>query len=80
MRVADETVIDIDGKNIWLWDIIDTKTRFLITTHMSYTRISRDAEQLMKQAYGGTGKIPRIIYRQTQGLPRRNRACVWCGH
>jgi len=60
--VADETVLDIDGKNIWLWDIIDTKTRFLITTHMSYTRTSRDAEQLMKQAYERTGKIPRVIY------------------
>lgn len=60
--VADETVIDVDGKNIWLWDIIDTKTRFLIATHMSYTRTSKDAEQLMRQAYERTGKIPRIIY------------------
>jgi transposase-like protein len=60
--VADETVIDIDGKNIWLWDIIDTKTRFLIASHMSYTRTSKDAQQLMKQAYDRTGKIPRIIY------------------
>ncbi len=60
--VADETVLDIDGKNVWLWDIIDTKTRFLITTHMSYTRTSKDAEQLMKQAYERTGKIPRVIY------------------
>ncbi|MCK4787843.1 MAG: IS6 family transposase [Desulfobacteraceae bacterium] len=60
--IADETVIDIDGKNIWLWDIIDSKTRFLITTHMSYTRTTRDAQQLMKQAYERTGKIPRVIY------------------
>lgn len=60
--VADETVIDIDGKNIWLWDIIDSETRFLITTHMSFTRTSKDAEQLMKQAYKRTGKIPRVIY------------------
>jgi transposase-like protein len=60
--VADETVLDIDGKNIWLWDIIDTKTRFLIATHMSMTRTTKDAQQLMKQAYDCTGKIPRIIY------------------
>jgi len=60
--VADETVLDIDGKNIWLWDIIDTKTRFLIATHMSYTRTIKDAQQLMKQAYERTGKIPRVIY------------------
>jgi putative transposase len=60
--VADETVLDIDGKNIWLWDIIDAETRFLIATHMSYTRTTKDAEQLMKQAYERTGKIPRVIY------------------
>ncbi len=60
--VADETVIDLDGKNVWFWDIIDTKTRFLIASHMSYTRTSKDAEQLMKQAYERTGKIPRVIY------------------
>ncbi|MFC2021244.1 IS6 family transposase [Chloroflexota bacterium] len=60
--VADETVLDIDGKNIWLWDIIDTKTRFLIATHMSYTRTTKDAQHLMKLAYERTGKIPRVIY------------------
>ena len=60
--VADETVIDIDGKNIWLWDIIDTKTRFLIASHMSYTRTTKDAQALMEQAYRQTSKIPRVIY------------------
>ena len=60
--VADETVIDIDGENIWLWDIIDTKTRFLVASHMSHSRTVKDAEALMKQAYKRTGKIPRIIF------------------
>ncbi len=60
--VADETMIELDGKNIWLWDIIDTKTRFLIATHMSSTRTTKDAQQLMKQAYDRAGKIPRVIY------------------
>jgi len=60
--VADETVIDIDGKNVWFWDMIDIKTRFLIASHMSYTRTTKDAEALMRQAYDRTGKIPRIIY------------------
>jgi len=60
--VADECMIDLDGKNIWFWDIIDTKTRFLIASHMSYSRTTKDAEALMKQAYERTGKIPRVIY------------------
>ncbi len=60
--VADETMVDIDGRNVWFWDIIDTKTRFLIASHMSFTRTTKDAEALMKQAYQRTGKIPRVIY------------------
>jgi len=60
--VADETVLKLDGKNVWFWDMIDTKTRFLIASHMSYSRTTKDAQTLMKQAYDRTGKIPRIIY------------------
>ncbi len=60
--VADETMVDIAGRNVWYWDIIDTKTRFLIASHMSFTRTTKDAEALMKQAYQRTGKIPRVIY------------------
>ena len=60
--VADETMVDLDGKNVWFWDIIDTKTRYLLASHMSYTRTTKDAEALMKQAYKRTGRIPRVIY------------------
>jgi len=28
--VADETVLKIGGRNIWFWDLIDAKTRFLL--------------------------------------------------
>lgn len=60
--VADETVLKMDGKNVWFWDIIDAKTRFLIATHISYTRTIKDAQKLMEKAYKRTGKIPRVIY------------------
>jgi len=60
--VADETVIDLDGKNVWFWDLIDTKTRFLVASHMSFTRTTKDAQELMKQAYERVGKAPRVIY------------------
>jgi transposase-like protein len=60
--VADETMIDIDGKNIWFWDIIDTKTRFLLASHMSYTRTSEDAKILMDKAVKKAGRFPRVIY------------------
>jgi len=60
--VADETVLKLDGKKVWFWDIIDSKTRFLIATHISPTRTIKDAQMLMKKAHNRTGKIPRVIY------------------
>jgi len=60
--VADETVLKLDGKKVWFWDIIDAKTRYLIASHISHTRTTKDAQILMKKAYKRTGKIPRIIY------------------
>jgi len=60
--VADETVIELDGKNVWFWDMIDTKTRFLVASHMSFTRGTKDAQELMRLAYEHTGTIPRAIY------------------
>jgi transposase-like protein len=59
--VADETVLDIDGKNVWFWDIIDVKTRFLLASRVSLTRTSRDAESLMRKASERAGKIPQKI-------------------
>lgn len=34
----DETVIDFKGRSFWCWIAIDTKTRFLIATHLSVDR------------------------------------------
>lgn len=48
--VADETVIDIWGKKYWFWDIIDKGTRFLIASHLSRTRTSKDATKLFYMA------------------------------
>jgi putative transposase len=59
--VADETVLKIDGKNTWFWDIIDAKTRFLLASHISTVRTSRDARKLMEKAAERAGKTPRIV-------------------
>ncbi len=56
--VADETVIEIDGKNAWLWDIIDYKTRFLLATRISRSRTTRDAQILYDRAVAMAGKEP----------------------
>ena len=60
--VCDETVLELDkGKKVWFWDIIDTKTRFLIASRASFTRGTRDAEALMELAKKVAGKAPEKI-------------------
>lgn len=59
--VADETVIDLDGKNIWFWDIIDTKTRFLIALHMSRSVLPKTQSSLCGRRTSEL-VIPRLIY------------------
>lgn len=60
--VADETVLKIAGKNIWFWDIIDAKTRFLLGSHISRTRTIKDARILMEKASQRAGGMtPDVI-------------------
>ena len=56
--VADETVIEIDGQNVWLWDIIDEKTRYLLATRISRSRTTQDAQILYDRAVKTAGKEP----------------------
>jgi putative transposase len=60
--VADETVLDINGQNVWFWDIIDSDTRFLLASHISKTRKSKDAQKLMELASERAGKTPKIVF------------------
>jgi len=56
--IADETVIEIDGNNVWLWDIIDKDTRFLLATRISRSRTTQDAQMLYDRAVKMAGKEP----------------------
>ncbi len=60
--IADETVLELDkGIKVWFWDIIDSDTRFLLTSRASFTRGTRDAEALMQAAYKRAGRTPKTI-------------------
>jgi putative transposase len=59
--IADETVINVDGKDVWLWDIIDEQTRFLLASKMSYTRTTENAKTLFELAKNRAGKNPKVI-------------------
>src|SRR3990170_1503454 len=49
--IADETVLQIGGHNVWFWDIIDDKSRFLLASHISFTRTTKHAETFLLKAY-----------------------------
>jgi len=59
--IADETVLKIDGNNVWFWDIIDDKTRFLLASRISRSRTTRDAQMLMDRAIKTAGKTPKVV-------------------
>tara|TARA_Y100000310_G_scaffold340344_1_gene435777 strand:+ start:849 stop:1622 length:774 start_codon:yes stop_codon:yes gene_type:complete len=62
---ADETSIKIKGKLYWLWLVIDSKTRLIISWRLSKDRTLEDAKQLMLEAKEKAG-IPNLII--TDGL------------
>lgn len=59
--IADETVLKIGGKNVWFWDLIDVKTRFLLASHMSFRRTTQHARTLVEKASKKAGKTPKVV-------------------
>jgi transposase-like protein len=59
--IADETVLSVAGHNVWLYDIIDEKTRFLLASRLTLSRTTHDAEMLMKEAQRKAGKSPKEV-------------------
>jgi putative transposase len=59
--VADETYMKLGKRNVYFWDIMDTHTRYLLASHVSFTRTGRDAKALMDLAQKRAGKSPRVV-------------------
>lgn len=64
MWTADETVLKLKsggGENIWLFDCLDEDSRFLLASHLTPNRYTRDAQILMERAERQAGKTPKVI-------------------
>lgn len=48
-------------RKVYFWDIIDANTRYLLATHVSFTRSGRDAKELMALARKRAGKTPSVV-------------------
>jgi transposase-like protein len=63
---ADETQLKVKGRHAYLWNIMDSDTRFLIAKLLSFNRRSKEAEQLLEEALSRTGQEPVTLI--TDGL------------
>ena len=65
--LCDETVLKVGGQNVWFYDVIDTKTRFLLASHLTDRRYLGDARIVLAKAGKEAGKKPKAVI--TDSLP-----------
>ena len=54
--VADEMQVKVGGKKMWLWNVMDSETRYILAAHLTPRRDARAARVVMrKAALGGMG-------------------------
>ena len=62
--VADETVLKLKsggGEKVWFWDALDDKTKFLLASHISESRTTKDAQILMEKAERRAEGVPKMV-------------------
>jgi transposase-like protein len=63
--IAAETPLKINGERWWIWDIIDSRTRFLLASYVLQVRTAQRAQMLMAQAAEKASKFPRRVITNT---------------
>jgi len=64
--LADEMVVKVDGKERYLWNIMDYESRYLLVSKLSFGRSSKEALKALKEAIMKAGKKPKEL--RTDGL------------
>ncbi len=59
--IADETVLKVGGKNIWFFDVIDEKSRYLLASRLAGSRTIKETALVMKEAQRRASKSPKRI-------------------
>jgi len=59
--IVDETMLNVLGHQLWVWDVVDSRTGFLITSRVVEERHSQEAHQLMKEAMEKARQSPRVV-------------------
>ena len=69
--VADELAVKVGGRQMWLFNVMDADTRFLLAAHLSPTRTSRAAATAMAMARDRAAQAPQVV--KTDGLASYNQ-------
>lgn len=69
--VADEIVVRVGGRKYWLFNVMDSDTRFVLAAYLSPERTARAAATAMALARERSANPPRIL--KTDGLPSYGR-------
>ena len=59
--VADEMQVDVGGKKAWLWNVMDSKTRYILATHLTPRRDAQAARVVLRKAALAADKPPKTI-------------------
>lgn len=65
--VADEMMLDVGGRKLWNWNVMDSRTRYILASHLSPRRDETAAAEVMRKAKLNSATIPKRI--KTDGLP-----------
>lgn len=63
----DETVINVNGRNEYLWNVLDGESRFLLATHISHDRSLANTRAPLRKAKNATEDRPVDIL--SDGMP-----------
>ena len=59
--VADELQVQVGGEKMWLWNVMDAKTRYILASHLSKQRNMKAAETVMEKAAAAATEHPKTI-------------------
>jgi putative transposase len=69
---ADETLLNVSGRDLVLWNLLDNETRFLIACHVSARKSEEEAENLIKKGLQKSNSPPWEVI--TDGNPAYTEA------
>ena len=60
--VADEMEIDVGGEKVWLWNVMDGLSRYILACHLSWERDGRAAKTVLRKALEAADKPPEAFF------------------